>query len=105
MYARDGDRLLVLAGRAEGKRWWRNFREPREIEALVAGKRRRGHGRLLAGEEREDALRAYLTRFPRGGRALGVHARSREELARTAEAAAVVELVLGGEAGVGRDGR
>ncbi len=97
MYARDGGRLLVVAGRPEGKRWWRNFCEPREVEALVSGERRRGRGRLLAGKEREEALSAYLARFPRGGRALGVHARGRGDLVRAAERAIVVELVLEGE--------
>jgi hypothetical protein len=96
-YARDRDRLLLVAGRPEGKRWWRNFHEPREIEAVVAGQRRHGRGRLLAGAEREAALAAYLARFPRGGRALGVHARNADELARAAEAAVVIELVLDDE--------
>ncbi len=98
MYARDGDRLLVLAGRPEGKRWWRNFREPHDVEVVVAGRRRSGRGRVLTGEERRDALAAYLARFPRGGRALGVHAGNRAELTRAAERAVLVELVLEGGA-------
>ena len=93
-YARDGGRLLLLAGRPEGKRWWRNFREPRDVEVVVAGERRRGRARVLGGEARERALAAYLGRFPRGGRALGVHARDPVALARAAEGAVVVELVL-----------
>jgi deazaflavin-dependent oxidoreductase (nitroreductase family) len=98
-YARDGERLLVVAGRPQGKRWWRNFRGPHAVEVIVAGERRPGRGRLLVGEAREQALRAYVERFPRGGRALGVHARRHTDVARGAEDAVVVELVFDAEPG------
>ncbi len=95
-YAWDGNRMLVLAGRPQGKRWWRNFREPLDVDVLLAGERMRGRGRLLAGADREEALAAYLKQFPRGGRALGVHARDPGALARAARDAVLVELLLDG---------
>ena len=97
-YARDGERLLVLAGRPERKRWWRNFREPRAVDVVVAGEQRRGRGRVLAGDERDRALAVYLARFPQGGRTLGVHARDDSGVARAAHDAAVIELVLHADA-------
>ncbi|MFF4059796.1 hypothetical protein ACFYZ8_29810 [Streptomyces sp. NPDC001668] len=65
-YAREGDRLVVLAGRAAGKQWWRNFAEPHQVGALVDGVARAGVGRLVrAGDsDRAAAERTYGRRHP-----------------------------------------
>jgi hypothetical protein len=37
-YAVRGENLVILVGRADTKTWWRNFRTPREVDILVAGR-------------------------------------------------------------------
>ena len=71
-YVGDEDRIVALAARPERKRWWRAFRDPAPAILLGRGERRAIEGRLLDGEERRDALRAYVARKPRAGKALGV---------------------------------
>lgn len=91
MYARDGDRVLVLAARPEAKQWWRTFRGGAPATLTIAGRTLRADGELLAGAEKHDALRTYLARFPRSGHALGAAADGRpEELHRAATRVAIV---------------
>ena len=66
------DRIVALAVGADGKLWWRSFSRPSPATLLVRGTERGVSGRLLHGEERRVALRAYLARFPRAGGPLGV---------------------------------
>jgi uncharacterized protein len=63
--ARDGDRILVYVGRAAGKRWWRNFTDPRPVVVRAGGVTRAGTGRLVpAGHpDREAAEHVYRRRF------------------------------------------
>lgn len=73
-YARVGDTVVILAGRPHTKQWWRNFREPRDIDVLVRGAWLPMTGRVVAGTDEPDLaaslLTSYLARFPRAGRAL-----------------------------------
>lgn len=68
-YARDGAALVLLAGRAETKQWWRNFRSNHPVEVCLDGAWQRGVGRaLLAGTDPDAhaaALASYRRRFPR----------------------------------------
>jgi hypothetical protein len=65
-----GDTVVALAVRPEQKLWWRSFTDPTPATLLVAGTERAVTGRLLDGDERRTALRAYLARFPRAHGAL-----------------------------------
>lgn len=64
-YVRDGDRLVVVAGGASGKRWWRHFRTGAPVEVLVGGDRVTGSAVVLHGAEHRTALDAYRGVFPR----------------------------------------
>ena len=64
--------IVVLAVRPERKLWWRSFARPAPAVVLVAGEKRAMTGRLLDGEERREALVAYLARFPRAAGALSL---------------------------------
>jgi hypothetical protein len=65
-YARDGDRVVVHVGRAAGKRWWRNFTDPRPVRVHAAGVTLGGIGRLVrAGDvDRTEAERVYRQSYP-----------------------------------------
>jgi len=67
-----GDRIVALAVAADGKLWWRSFSRLSPATLLVRGTERAVSGRVLQGEERRAALRAYLERFPRAAGPLGV---------------------------------
>ena len=43
MYARDGNRFVVLVGNAPGKSWWRNFQTPARSRCRTS--RSPGHSR------------------------------------------------------------
>lgn len=62
-YAFAGDRLLVLAGRPERKRWWRHFMSAAPVEVWWNGRWVRGEGRVAAGAERQAAIEEYRRRF------------------------------------------
>jgi hypothetical protein len=85
-YAPYGDDLIILVGRPDTKRWWRNFRLDRELDVLVQGRWLAMTGRAIIGAEEPEViaplLDAYLDRFPRVARQLG--AGSREAQAKQA---------------------
>jgi hypothetical protein len=83
-------RIVALAVRPERKRWWRSFSNPAPARLLVAGATRPVIGRVLAGEERRAAVRAYLERFPRAAGALGLTGRPDDDALDDAPAAVVV---------------
>ena len=64
-YARDDGHLVVWPGHPEKKRWWRNFREPSDVDVLVAGQRTRASARVLLPATRDHAAAAnsYRKRF------------------------------------------
>lgn len=51
MYATDGADLVVLAGDAPEKTWWRAFREPHLVLIRRGGGVRYGMGRVLAPDD------------------------------------------------------
>jgi hypothetical protein len=75
-YARHGDDVVILVGRADNKSWWRNFRgDARSIEVLLGGRWVTMTARAVIGADEPEVaaplLDAYLTRFPRAARPLG----------------------------------
>ncbi|MQA32039.1 hypothetical protein [Modestobacter roseus] len=58
-YATEPGRVLVLAGGAEHKRWWRAFSRPTRVQVLLDGAWRDGVGVVLPEPERAAALADY----------------------------------------------
>lgn len=73
-FASHGDGLVIFVGRADTKTWWRNFREDRELDVLVAGEWRAMVGRAVLDAVEPDAfaplMEGYLLRFPKAPRLL-----------------------------------
>ncbi len=89
-YAESAEgRIVVLAVRPERKLWWRSFAEPAPAIVLIAGEKRVVTGRFLEGQERREALRAYLARFPRAAGALGLSREPTDDALDAAPAALV----------------
>jgi hypothetical protein len=68
MYARLGERLVVIAGQPDTKTWWRNFAgDVRPVTVTVAGRRWNCRARLLEPRtaEHQLALDTYRERYPR----------------------------------------
>lgn len=63
-YARDGDRLLVVAGQADRKSWWRHFLATAPVEVRLPGGWSAGVGRVLHGAERTSAVAVYRRYWP-----------------------------------------
>jgi hypothetical protein len=66
-YAHADDGIVVVAGRPETKRWWRNLVEPAPVDVLLRGHWQSGEGLLLRpGDPGHDtAIDAYRQRWPR----------------------------------------
>ncbi|MGY0234212.1 nitroreductase/quinone reductase family protein [Longispora urticae] len=66
MYARTDRTVVVMAGDAEAKRWWRNFRTPHRVTVTLHGVTHNGKGRVLvAGDPQYDQSCAiYWERHP-----------------------------------------
>lgn len=67
-FAQTGDDLVLVAGQAETKTWWRNFDvHPQEVTLILRGQTTPATAsRPTAGsEDYEQAMRTYRTRFPR----------------------------------------
>jgi len=64
-YARDDGHLVVWPGHPETKRWWRNFRQPIDVDVLVAGQRSRATARVVlpATQDYAAAVDSYGQRF------------------------------------------
>ncbi len=98
-YARDGDTVWVLVGRAEEKTWWRNLRIEADVQLWLAGERRAARAVAVVGSERPDAaaagLTAYLGAVPAARRALGLPADGHpEEIVRRSAGATLVQARL-----------
>lgn len=50
-YQLDGDEVAVLVSEARNKRWWRNFREPGDVELTLRGKSRVGRAVVVSWED------------------------------------------------------
>jgi len=73
-YQLDGNEVAVLVSEARNKRWWRNFREPGDVELTLRGKSRVGRAVVVASEDpffRASAERV-LRRVPGMGRVFKV---------------------------------
>ena len=73
-YQRAGDEITVMVSKAGGKTWWRNFREPGEVELRLRGRDLRGRAALVdpASSEFRSAAEATLRRVPGMSRVFGV---------------------------------
>lgn len=97
---RDG-KILVLAGRATTKSWWRNLREPTPVRMRLRG--RDVTGMALAVVDADGVargLREFVRRFPRSAKSLGMPSSDRngepdpDALARVAEGKVLVRIEL-----------
>ena len=66
-YAEDGDGLVVVPGRPQGKTWWRNLEQPAPVELVLRGRRLHGRAQVLRYGEPgyASAIDAYRARWPR----------------------------------------
>ena len=84
-YAEHDGAVLIMAGRAETKTWWRNFESDRDLEFLLRGRWVPMRARAVVGSREPDRvaslLDAYLTRFPKATRSLGDDATARVQRA------------------------
>jgi len=73
-YQRQGDSIRVLVSKPDRKQWWRNFREPAEVELRVRGKLLRGRARVVPSDTQEfrEAMTETLRRLPFLGRQFGI---------------------------------
>jgi hypothetical protein len=73
-YARDGDTVWVLVGRAEHKTWWHNLRRPGDVDLWLAGEHVRARAVAVSGEldpaPAAEGLAAYLRAVPRAAATL-----------------------------------
>ena len=71
-YARDGAQVWIMPGQPERKTWWRNLREPRDVEVRLAGEEFHGTAVVVDGTKDPDEMRRgldiYLRRFPRAAK-------------------------------------
>jgi len=75
-YARSGQTVWVLVGKAEDKTWWHNLQAPADVDLWLAGERHRARAVAVVGaEEPAEARRcltAYLARRPSAARTVGL---------------------------------
>jgi len=73
-YQRQGETLHVLVSKPARKQWWRNFREPGDVEVRVRGEQRRGRARVVPGESAEfrERVAETLRRLPFLARQFGI---------------------------------
>lgn len=66
-FAAGPDAAVVVPGRPERTRWWRNLRHPATVEVLHGGEWFTAIGRLLRPGDQgfSDALALYAARWPR----------------------------------------
>ncbi|WP_018352476.1 nitroreductase/quinone reductase family protein [Longispora albida] len=66
MYAKEGPTVVVLAGNAEAKRWWRNFRSPRPVTVTLAEQALPGTAAVIRASDPgyDEATAIYWARHP-----------------------------------------
>ncbi|MGY1710219.1 nitroreductase/quinone reductase family protein [Geodermatophilus sp. SYSU D00758] len=79
-YVRDGGSVWILVGAPGAKTWWRNLREPADVELRLAGRSYRARAEAVVGAQRPQecaaGLATYLTAVPAAGRAVGLPGRT-----------------------------
>lgn len=74
-YVEQDGGLIVLAGRAGKKTWWRNVRTPAPVRVRLRGRVIDGTAAVIAGRaETAEALKTYVERFPKSRRSLSTSA-------------------------------
>jgi hypothetical protein len=65
-YRQRGNDIAVLASEARRKSWWRNFRQPGEVDLLLRGRRRRGCAVLVPPDDPffRESVEEVLRRVP-----------------------------------------
>jgi hypothetical protein len=78
-YAADGDDLVVLSGRPEAKRWWRNIDAGDPVSLLLRGRTLAGRAWHIDPDANAESARAaaraiavWRRRFPRAAGRLGL---------------------------------
>jgi deazaflavin-dependent oxidoreductase (nitroreductase family) len=73
-YQLDGDEVTVMVSEAHEKRWWRNFREPGDVELHLRGRLRQGRAALVPADDPHFRASAenVLRRVPGMGRVFKV---------------------------------
>lgn len=103
MYAREGDRLIVISGPAEDHTWWRNLRGGVRVHVRLRGRGLDARADAIAGGDAPgivaEGARVWLARFPKAGHRLGIRdGRGRDvdprELLAAAEHMALVRVTL-----------
>ena len=97
--------MWIVPGHSARKVWWRNLRQPSDVEVRVAGQELHGRAVALDGNEYPDEVRRgleiYLRQLPRAAKALGVPSSSsgapEVELANVIKRAVVVRIDLEGD--------
>ena len=91
---------VVLIGRSEAKRWWRNFTEPWPLTVVVRGRSIGAVGRVVPGETDNgvDLAAEYFRRYRGSARHHGLRVRkgesaSREDVRRTAAGLRFLEVI------------
>jgi len=66
-YTRDGDRIVVLAGRGRTKSWWHNFLSPHPVRVWLDGRWQPGTATVARSghPHRTDLLATYRSTHPR----------------------------------------
>jgi hypothetical protein len=79
-YAAAGRGYVVLIGRAEAKRWWRNFIEAWPLTVVVRGRSIRATGRVVHGESGAGTAlaSAFFARYRGSARHHGLRIRKGE---------------------------
>jgi hypothetical protein len=94
--ARAAGRLVVLAGHADTKRWWRHFREAATVQVWCGGGWHRGTGHVAgATGEAADLLRARFPRVRLSAAAVLVEV-TVDDLPASASASALADVPRGG---------
>jgi hypothetical protein len=59
--------MVILPGRPETKRWWRNLTEPAPVDILVRGRWQPGEGVVLHPDDPryDSAMASYRRKYPR----------------------------------------
>lgn len=80
-YAATERGYVVLVGRPEAKRWWRNFRQPWPLTVIVRGQSIRATGHIVEGTEVEalPLAAAYFSRFRGSAKRQGLSLRRGEQ--------------------------